>query len=149
MPGTGNEAERRLAGRLFRVGDKVIQMRNNYEKDVFNGDIGQVYGFDLTNQVMTVRLDERLVRYDFAEADELTHAYCISVHRAQGSEYPCVVMPVATQHYLMLQRNLLYTAVTRARRLVVLVGTRKAIAIAVRNDQVARRWSALDWRLRA
>jgi len=146
---SGRKAERRLAGRLFRVGDKVIQMRNNYEKDVFNGDIGQVYGFDLTNQVMTVRLDERLVRYDFAEADELTHAYCISVHRAQGSEYPCVVMPVATQHYLMLQRNLLYTAVTRARRLVVLVGTRKAIAIAVRNDQVARRWSALDWRLRA
>ncbi len=143
------KAERRLAGRLFRVGDKVIQMRNNYEKDVFNGDIGQVYGFDLTNQVMTVRMDERLVRYDFAEADELTHAYCISVHRSQGSEYPCVVMPIVTQHYLMLQRNLLYTAVTRARQLVVLVGTRKAIAIAVRNDQVARRWSALDWRLRA
>lgn len=146
---SGRKAERRLAGRLFRVGDKVIQMRNNYEKDVFNGDIGQVHGFDMTNQVMTVRMDERLVRYDFAEADELTHAYCISVHRAQGSEYPCVVMPVATQHYLMLQRNLLYTAVTRARQLVVLVGTRKAIAIAVRNDQVARRWSALDWRLRA
>ena len=146
---SGRKAERRLAGRLFRVGDKVIQMRNNYEKDVFNGDIGQVYGFDLTNQVLTVRVDERLVRYDFAEADELTHAYCISVHRAQGSEYPCVVMPVATQHYLMLQRNLLYTAVTRARQLVVLVGTRKAIAIAVRNDQVAQRWSALDWRLRA
>ncbi len=144
----GRKAERRLAGRLFRVGDKVIQMRNNYEKDVFNGDIGFVYGFDLTNQIMTVRMDERLVRYDFAEADELTHAYCISVHRAQGSEYPCVVMPIVTQHYLMLQRNLLYTAVTRARQLVVLVGTRKAIAIAVRNDQVARRWSALAWRLR-
>lgn len=144
---SGRKAERRLAGRLFRVGDKVIQMRNNYDKDVFNGDIGFVYGFDLTNQIMTVRMDERLVRYDFAEADELAHAYCISVHRAQGSEYPCVVMPLLTQHYLMLQRNLLYTAVTRARQLVVLVGTRKAIAIAVRNDQVARRWSALDWRL--
>jgi exodeoxyribonuclease V alpha subunit len=143
----GRKAERRLAGRLFRVGDKVIQMRNNYDKDVFNGDIGFVYGFDLTNQIMTVRMDERLVRYDFAEADELTHAYCISVHRAQGSEYPCVVMPIVTQHYLMLQRNLLYTAVTRARQLVVLVGTRKAIAIAVHNDRVARRWSALAWRL--
>ncbi|MEB2288302.1 MAG: ATP-dependent RecD-like DNA helicase [Anaerolineae bacterium] len=146
---SGRKAERRLAGRLFRVGDKVIQTRNNYEKDVFNGDIGRVHGFDLTNQVMAVYMDERLVHYDFAEADELTHAYCISVHRSQGSEYPCVVMPVATQHYLMLQRNLLYTAVTRARQLVVLVGTRKAIAIAVRNDQVAQRWSALDWRLRA
>ena len=137
-----------LAGRLFRVGDKVIQMRNNYEKDVFNGDIGQVHGFDMTNQVMTVRMDERLVRYDFAEADELTHAYCISVHRAQGSEYPCVVMPVATQHYLMLQRNLLYTAITRAKKLCVLVGSRKAIAMAVKNNEITQRYTALDWRLR-
>jgi exodeoxyribonuclease V alpha subunit len=145
---SGRKAERRLAGRLFRIGDRVIQTRNNYEKDVFNGDIGRVYSFDMTNQIMTVRVDERLIKYDWSEADELTHAYCISVHRAQGSEYPCVVVPVVTQHYLMLQRNLLYTAVTRARRLVVLVGTRKAIAIAVRNDQVARRWSALDWRSR-
>jgi len=142
------KAERRLAGRLFRVGDKVIQTRNNYEKDVFNGDIGQIYSFDMTNQAMLVEMDERRVSYDWSEADELTHAYCISVHRAQGSEYPCIVLPVATQHYLMLQRNLLYTAVTRAKKLVVLVGTRKAIAIAVRNDDVAQRWSALDWRLR-
>ncbi|MBN1201060.1 MAG: ATP-dependent RecD-like DNA helicase [Anaerolineae bacterium] len=141
--------ERRLAGRLFRKGDKVIQMRNNYEKDVFNGDIGWVHSFDLTNQIMTVNMDDRLVQYDWAEADELTHAYCISVHRSQGSEYPCVVVPILTQHYMMLQRNLLYTAVTRAKELVVLVGTRKAIAIAVRNDKVARRWSALDWRLKA
>jgi exodeoxyribonuclease V alpha subunit len=89
-----------------------------------------------------------LIKYDWSEADELTHAYCISVHRAQGSEYPCIVMPVVTQHYMMLQRNLLYTAVTRARKLVVLVGTRKAIAIAVKNNDVAQRWSALDWRLR-
>jgi exodeoxyribonuclease V alpha subunit len=146
---SGRKAERRLAGRVFRVGDKVIQTRNNYEKDVFNGDIGRVYSFDMTNQIMIVRMDERLIKYDWAEADELTHAYCISVHRSQGSEYPCVVMPVVTQHYMMLQRNLLYTAVTRAKKLVVLVGTRKAIAIAVRNDQVMRRWSALDWRLRA
>lgn len=144
----GRKAERRLMGTLFRVGDKVIQTRNNYEKDVFNGDIGQVYSFDMTDQVMTVMMDGRPVQYDWSEADELTHAYCISVHRAQGSEYPCVVMPVATQHYMMLQRNLLYTAVTRARQLVVLVGTRKAIAIAVRNDEVARRWTALDWRIR-
>lgn len=144
----GRKAERRLFGRLFRAGDKVIQTRNNYDKDVYNGDIGWVRALDMTNQVMTVVVDERFVQYDWSEADELTHAYCISVHRSQGSEYPCVVLPVMTQHYLMLQRNLLYTAVTRAKRLVVLVGTRRAIAIAVRNDQVAQRWSALDWRLR-
>jgi len=144
----GRKAERRLSGHLFRQGDKVIQMRNNYEKDVFNGDIGRIFGFDMTNQVMTVEIDERRVDYDWSETDELTHAYCISVHRAQGSEYPCVVMPIVTQHYMMLQRNLLYTAVTRAKKLVVLVGTRKAIAIAVRNDRVAQRWSALDWRIR-
>ena len=141
-PSQERKAERRLAGRLFRVGDKVIQTRNNYEKDVFNGDIGRVHSFDMTNQQMTVVIDGRFVQYDWSEADELTHAYCISVHRSQGGEYPCVVMPVMTQHYMMLQRNLLYTAVTRARQLVVLVGTRKAVAIAVKNDQVARRWSA-------
>jgi exodeoxyribonuclease V alpha subunit len=145
---SGRKAERRLAGRVFRMGDKVIQTRNNYDKDVFNGDIGRVYSFDMTNQIMTVRMDERLIKYDWSEADELTHAYCISVHRSQGSEYPCIVLPVVTQHYMMLQRNLLYTAVTRAKKLVVLVGTRKAIAIAVNNNDVAQRWSALDWRLR-
>ncbi|MBN2305753.1 MAG: AAA family ATPase, partial [Anaerolineae bacterium] len=145
----GRIAERRLSGRLFRVGDKVIQMRNNYDKDVFNGDIGRVYSLDVRNHTLTVRIDGRLVQYDWSEADELTHAYCISVHRSQGSEYPCVVLPVVTQHYMMLQRNLLYTAVTRAKKLVVLVGTRKAIAIAVHNDQVAQRWTALDWRIRA
>jgi len=148
-PSLARKAERRLAGRLYRVGDKVIQTRNNYDKDVFNGDIGRIHSFDMTNQIMTVVIDGRFVKYDWAEADELTHAYCISVHRAQGGEYPCVVVPVMTQHYMMLQRNLLYTAVTRARQLVVLVGTRKAIAIAVKNDQVARRWSALDWRLKS
>ena len=146
-PSENRKAERRLAGRLFRVGDKVIQTRNNYDKDVYNGDIGRIHSFDMTDQIMTVVIDERFVKYDWSEADELTHAYCISVHRSQGGEYPCVVVPVMTQHYMMLQRNLLYTAVTRARQLVVLVGTRKAIAIAVKNDQVARRWSALDWRL--
>lgn len=148
-PGSARVAEKSLMGTLFRKGDKVIQMRNNYEKDVFNGDIGRVHSLDMTNQSLTVVIDDRLVKYDWSEADELTHAYCISVHRSQGSEYPCVVVPVMTQHYMMLQRNLLYTAVTRARRLVVLVGTRRAIAIAVKNDRVAERWSALDWRLRA
>ncbi len=143
----GRPAERRLMGRLFRVGDKVMQTRNNYDKDVYNGDIGRVHSFDFNEQTMTLLVDRRRVTYDWSEVDELTHAYAISVHKSQGSEYPVVVIPLMTQHYIMLQRNLLYTAVTRARRLVVLVGTRMAIAIAVKNDRIAQRYSALDWRL--
>lgn len=143
----GNAAERQIGGRLFRVGDKVIQMRNNYDKEVFNGDMGRIVSIDVTEQIMRVLIDNRPVDYDFADASELTHAYAISVHRSQGSEYTAIVLPVMTQHYLMLQRNLLYTAVTRAKRLVVLVGTRKAIAIAVRNDKVLNRYSGLAWRL--
>ncbi|MHB8629840.1 MAG: SF1B family DNA helicase RecD2 [Aggregatilineales bacterium] len=144
----GSVAERLIGGRLFRVGDKVIQMRNNYDKEVFNGDLGRIHSIDFTEQTLQVAIDERLVEYDWADASELTHAYAISVHRSQGSEYPAIVLPVMTQHYLLLQRNLLYTAVTRAKRLVVLVGTRKAIAIAVRNDKVMSRYSGLTWRLR-
>ncbi len=143
----GERTERHVGGRLFRVGDKVIQMRNNYDKEVFNGDMGQIHSIDLTQQRLRVDMDGRLVDYDWADASELTHAYALSVHRSQGSEYPAIVLPVMTQHYLMLQRNLLYTAVTRARRLVVLVGARKAIAIAIRNDRVLSRYSGLSWRL--
>ena len=142
------KGERRLAGRVFRLGDKVMQTRNNYDKEVYNGDIGRVARLDLENQVMVVRIDDRPVPYDFSELDELVHAYAVSVHKSQGSEYPAVVMPVLTQHYLLLQRNLLYTGMTRAEKLVVLVGTRKAIAIAVRNDKIAHRHTALDVRLR-
>ncbi|MBK8904791.1 MAG: ATP-dependent RecD-like DNA helicase [Anaerolineaceae bacterium] len=145
-PGQG-KAERKLAGRLFRVGDKVMQTVNNYDKNVYNGDIGRVTGMDILQQTLTVSIDGAPVVYDFLEADELVHAFAISVHKSQGAEYPCVVMPVATQHYLMLQRNLLYTAVTRAKKLVVLVGTRKAIRIAVQNDKTTQRHTALDWRL--
>jgi exodeoxyribonuclease V alpha subunit len=140
--------ERRLAGRLFRLGDKVMQTSNNYDKEVYNGDIGRVVRLDLENQVMVVRIDAHPVPYDFSELDELAHAFAVSVHKSQGSEYPAVVIPVLTQHYLLLQRNLLYTAVTRAEELVVLVGTKKAIAIAVRNDKIAHRHTALDVRLR-
>jgi exodeoxyribonuclease V alpha subunit len=143
----GRPAEKHLMGRLFRVGDKVMQTRNNYDKDVYNGDIGRVHAFDFEEQTMIVRVEGRTVTYDWSECDELVHAYAISVHKSQGSEYPVVVVPVLTQHYMMLQRNLLYTAVTRARRIVVLVGTRKAIAIAVKNDRVAQRYSGLAWRL--
>ena len=143
-----NRPERRLGGRVFRVGDKVMQVRNNYDKEVYNGDIGRVVAIDGIGQTMTARIDGRPVVYDWSEADELIHAFAISVHKSQGSEYPAVVMPVLTQHYLMLQRNLLYTAITRAKRLVVLVGTRRAIRIAVRNDRLRRRHSGLEVRLR-
>ncbi|MCI0711698.1 MAG: ATP-dependent RecD-like DNA helicase [Chloroflexi bacterium] len=143
----GRKIERRLSGTLFRIGDKVLQTRNNYDKDVFNGDIGRVHSFNMEEQVMRVDVDGRLVDYDFSECDELTLAYAISVHKSQGSEYPVVVMPVHTQHFMMLQRNLLYTGVTRAKQMVVLVGTRKALGISVRNDVEARRYTALDSRL--
>jgi exodeoxyribonuclease V alpha subunit len=147
-PASPRKTERRLGGRLFRVGDKVMQVRNNYDKEVYNGDIGRVTGIDQVEQTLAVTIDGRPVVYDWGEADELVHAFAASVHKSQGSEYPAVVVPVMTQHYLMLQRNLLYTAVTRAKRLVVLVGTRKAIAIAVRNAKVRERHSGLSVRLR-
>jgi len=146
-PAEGTKAERRLFGVTFRIGDKVMQTRNNYDKDVYNGDIGFIQGIDLTEQTLTVDFDDRLAVYDWSEADELTLAYAVSVHKAQGSEFPAVVMPVVTQHYMMLQRNLLYTAITRARDLCVLTGNRRAISIAVRNNKVTQRFTALAWRL--
>ena len=144
---SGRPAERYIGGRLYRVGDKVMQTRNNYDKEVFNGDIGRVHTLDMVNQSMTVVFDERFVTYDFTEAADLVHAYAISVHRSQGSEYLAVVVPVVTQHYMMLQRNLLYTAITRARKLVVLVGSKKAIAIAVNRVDSRRRMTLLKDRL--
>ena len=138
----------KLGGRIFRVGDKVMQTRNDYEKDVFNGDIGFIHSIDDDDNSLSVLMDGGLVAYDFSEADRLIHAYCISTHRSQGSEYPVVVMPVMTQHWIMLQRNLLYTAITRARQLVILVGTRRALHIAVENNKVAQRHSGLLQRLR-
>ena len=144
----GRKPERRLGGRTFRVGDKVMQTVNNYDKSVYNGDIGRVTAIDVIGQTLTVAIDGAPVVYDFLEADELIHAYAVSVHKSQGSEYPCVVMPVVVQHYMMLQRNLLYTAITRARKQVILVGTRRAIQIAVRTNPVAQRHTALDWRLK-
>ncbi len=144
----GRKPERRLGGRTFRVGDKVMQTVNNYDKSVYNGDIGRVTAIDVIEQTLTVNIDGSPVVYDFLEADELIHAYAVSVHKSQGSEYPCVVMPMVVQHYMMLQRNLLYTAITRARKLVILVGTRRAIQIAVRTNPVAQRHTALDWRLK-
>ncbi|MFD8970327.1 ATP-dependent RecD-like DNA helicase [Streptomyces sp. NPDC059568] len=143
--------EKRLGGRVFRVGDKVTQIRNNYEKGengVFNGTVGVVTSLSLDDQRLTVRTDEdEEVPYDFDELDELAHAYAVTIHRSQGSEYPAVVIPVTTGAWMMLQRNLLYTAVTRAKKLVVLVGSRKAIGQAVRTVSAGRRFTALDHRL--
>ena len=146
-PPSPKKVERKLAGTLFRVGDRVLQTRNNYDKDVYNGDLGYVTDIDLENQTLTVSIDERPIDYEWSEADELTLAYAVSVHKAQGSEYPAIVMPLLTQHYLMLQRNLLYTGITRAKKLVVLVGSRRALAMAVKNNQPSQRYSGLKDRL--
>ncbi len=143
--------ERRFGGRVFRVGDKVTQIRNNYEKGrngVFNGTVGVVTALDTVEQQLTVLTDEdEEVPYDFDELDELAHAYAVTIHRSQGSEYPAVVIPVTTSAWMMLQRNLLYTAVTRAKRLVVLVGSRRALGQAVRTVSAGRRHTALAHRL--
>ncbi|AJT66959.3 hypothetical protein T261_5333 [Streptomyces lydicus] len=145
--------ERRFGGRVFRVGDKVTQIRNNYDKGrngVFNGTVGVVTALDAVEQRLTVLTDEdEEVPYGFDELDELAHAYAVTIHRSQGSEYPAVVIPVTTGAWMMLQRNLLYTAVTRAKRLVVLVGSRKALGQAVRTVSAGRRCTALDHRLAA
>jgi len=135
--------------RLFRVGDKVMQIRNNYDLEVFNGDIGRIEGIDDVDRTVSARFDNRLVTYDVSDLDELVLAYACSIHKAQGSEYPCVVLLVHTQHYVMLQRNLLYTAITRGRRLVVVVGTRRALAIAVKNDRIGSRFTQLASRIRS
>ncbi len=134
-------------GRTFRRGDKVMQVRNNYDKDVFNGDIGFISRISTENQDLIVEFDGRKVVYEFAELSELVPAYAVSVHKSQGSEYAAVVIPLHTQHYVMLQRNLIYTAVTRGKRLVVLVGTKKALGIAVRNAPEGGRFTMLKERL--
>ncbi|WEP00342.1 ATP-dependent RecD-like DNA helicase [Streptomyces sp. FXJ1.172] len=150
-PGRPDLPEKRFGGRVFRVGDKVTQIRNNYEKGtngVFNGTVGVVTSLDPVEQRLTVLTDEdEEVPYEFDELDELAHAYAVTIHRSQGSEYPAVVIPVTTGAWMMLQRNLLYTAVTRAKRLVVLVGSRKALGQAVRTVSAGRRCTALDFRL--
>jgi exodeoxyribonuclease V alpha subunit len=146
-PANPKKAEKLLFGQMFRVEDKLMQVQNNYDKDVFNGDIGLLVGLDPTQHSLTVSFDGREVFYDWSEADQLVLAYAVSVHKSQGAEFPCVVIPLVTQHYLMLQRNLLYTAITRAKALCVLVGSRRAIGMAVRNNAVSRRYTALSWRL--
>jgi len=130
-------------GFTWRIGDKVMQVENNYDRDTFNGDLGFISNLDEEEGEMTVDFDARAVRYPYTDLDELTLAYATTIHKAQGSEYPAVAIPLVTQHYAMLQRNLLYTGLTRGKQLVVLVGQKKAISIAVRGAQGRRRWSKL------
>ncbi|MDH3957294.1 MAG: AAA family ATPase, partial [Desulfobacteraceae bacterium] len=133
--------------RNFRVNDKVMQIRNNYDKEVFNGDIGRIINIRVDDDEITVMFDGREVPYALYELDELVLAYAVSVHKSQGSEYPAVVVPVLTQHYILLQRNLIYTAVTRGRNLVIMVGTRKALAMGVHNDKTKKRFTNLRYRM--
>ena len=130
-------------GWRFQLRDKVIQTENDYDKDVFNGDIGTIERIDPVEHEVTIRFDERKVKYDFGELDEVSLAYAVTVHKSQGSEFPAVVIPLATQHYMLLQRNLIYTGITRDKWLVVLIGQKKALGIAVRNDRPQRRYSGL------
>ena len=134
-------------GFCFRPGDRVMQIKNNYDKEIFNGDIGTVSSVDLGNRSLSVLFDDHTVEYDITELDELTLAYATTIHKAQGSEYPIVVMPILMNHYVMLQRNLVYTGITRAKKILVIVGTKKALAYAVQNVTVTKRNTLLRERL--
>jgi exodeoxyribonuclease V alpha subunit len=147
-PAYPNDAVAEKFGWQFRVRDKVIQTENNYEKEVFNGDIGQVQAIEAIEREVTIRFDGRDVVYDFGELDEISLAYAITIHKSQGSEFPVVVIPLAMQHYMLLQRNLIYTGITRGKKMVVLIGQKKALAMAVRNNKTSRRYSGLWERLK-
>ena len=129
--------------RIFKAGDKIMQLRNNYDKNIFNGDIGFIIEFDDEAKNLVTNFDGRIIKYSPDEFDEITLAYAITVHKSQGSEYPCIILPIVTQNYIMLQRNLLYTAITRASKLLILIGSRQAISIAVNNNKVQRRFTTL------
>src|ERR1700704_4585555 len=146
-PRQGDEPVVERFGWQFRLRDKVIQTENNYDKEVFNGDIGQIIKIEPEERELTIRFDDRDVPYDFGELDEVSLAYAITIHKSQGSEFPAVVIPLAMQHYMLLQRNLVYTAITRGRKMVVLVGQKRAFASAVRNDNIGQRFSGLYDRL--
>ena len=133
--------------RTFRMGDKVMQIKNNYDKEVFNGDMGRIVGLEPETREVIISFEDRELPYDFTDLDEVILAYAVSVHKSQGSEYPAVIIPILIQHYMLLQRNLIYTAVTRGKKLVILVGTRKALAIGIRNDKTLRRYTLLAKRL--
>jgi exodeoxyribonuclease V alpha subunit len=132
----------------FQINDKVMQIKNNYDKHVYNGDIGKIKHIDVVDQEMVVSFDEKLVTYDFSELDEIVLSYAVSIHKYQGSECPCVVIPIHTSHFKLLYKNLLYTAVTRGKRLVIIVGTKQAIGIAIKNNEVLKRFTGLQQRLK-
>jgi exodeoxyribonuclease V alpha subunit len=148
-PGRADEPLVEKFGWQFRPRDKVIQTENDYDKDVFNGDIGQIVKIDSVEREVTIRFDQREVVYDFGELDEISLAYAITIHKSQGSEFPAVVIPLAMQQYMLLQRNLVYTGITRGKKLVVLIGQRKALGMAVRNNRTENRFSGLLARLLA
>jgi exodeoxyribonuclease V alpha subunit len=134
-------------GCSFSVKDKVMQIQNNYQKEVYNGDIGIIKHINKEEGEMIITFDGRDIAYDISELDEIVLSYAMTIHKSQGSEYPAVIIPLMTQHYAMLQKNLVYTAITRGKRLVILVGQKKALAIAVQNNKATRRWSMLEGRL--
>jgi exodeoxyribonuclease V alpha subunit len=140
---SGSKPQFKIGERVFKAGDKVIQNSNNYEKNVFNGDMGRISKIDSAENKFAVLFDSGLIEYDYYEAEQLTLAYAITVHKSQGSEFPAVIIPLLTQHYMMLQRNLLYTAMTRARSLLVLVGSKKAVSMAVNNFKQEQRYTLL------
>ncbi len=139
-----NPLQTHWMGRTFRLGDKIMQIRNNYDKKVYNGDVGRILSLDIEGQKLTILFDQKEVLYDFSELDELMLAYAVSVHKYQGSECPCILMPIHTSHFKLLFRNLLYTAITRGKKLVTLLGTKKALAIAIKTDNVLKRYSSLN-----
>jgi exodeoxyribonuclease V alpha subunit len=141
-------AELARGERVYRPGDKVMQLRNDYDKNVYNGDIGVISSIDTAEHIVRVDFDGRTASYERAELDQLSHAYAVSVHKSQGSEYAAVVIPLVTQHYMMLQRSLLYTAVTRGKKLVVLVGSKRAVQLAVNNADAKRRYTWFAERVR-
>lgn len=149
-PGATGVLEIKRGDRAFRAGDKVMQIRNDYDKSVFNGDIGIIADIvgDPGNKLVVDFVGGRTAIYERPELDQLVHAYAVSIHKSQGSEYPAIVMPIATQHYMMLQRNLLYTGITRGKKLVVVIGSKRAVSMAVRNNQTRTRWTYLAQRIR-
>jgi exodeoxyribonuclease V alpha subunit len=143
-PPSSDRSEINRGGHNFRVGDRIIQLKNDYDKEVFNGDLGIVTGIDNTEQEMIIQFEQRYIKYDFADLNEISLAWSVSIHKSQGSEYPVVIIPLYMQHYIMLSRNLFYTAITRARKLAIVVGSTKAIGLAVKQQQSQQRYTRLD-----
>jgi exodeoxyribonuclease V alpha subunit len=145
---SGHKPQFKVGDRSFKAGDRVMQISNNYDKNVFNGDMGRIGSIDSKEKVFSVYYgSSKVVNYEFTEVDQLTLAYAITIHKSQGSEFPVVIMPMLNQHYMMLQRNLLYTGMTRAKKLLILIGGSKAIGMAVRNTRLEPRFSQLTERL--